>query len=158
MEEMAIRALSPAFIIFAARTKLKQLAKHAIIVVGGWWVSKPDRKGNKKQNGNFNFTAAGNVTHEQVVQFQHVFLEHLKISAVVTVGNWVWAQLCNVRTTDHQQNIAGPDALMKEMRHNPILTSVPLPQMPHYACAPHNLVEYTTVVFAYMDSTGNVAK
>jgi hypothetical protein len=92
-EEEAIRALSLAFLILAARTKIEQLTKHAIILVGGWWVSKLNKKGNKKRNSNFNFTAAGNVTHKQVVQFQHVFLEHLKVGAIVTAGNWVWAQL-----------------------------------------------------------------
>jgi hypothetical protein len=92
-EEEAIRALSPAFIILAARTKIEQLTKHAIVLVGGWWVSKADKKGNKKKNGNFNFTAAGNITHEQVIKFQHVLLEHLKVGAIVTAGNWVWAQL-----------------------------------------------------------------
>jgi hypothetical protein len=106
-EEEAIWALSPAFLILAARTKIEQLTKHTIVLVGGWWVSKLDKKGNKKRNGNFNFTAAGNVTHEQVMQFQHVFLEHLKFGAIVTAGNWVWAQLQHVRTSDHQQNIAG---------------------------------------------------
>jgi hypothetical protein len=157
-EEEAIRALSPAFLILAARTKIEQLTKHAIVLVGGWWVSKLDKKGNKKQNGNGNFTAAGTVTHEQVIQFQHVFLEHLKVGAIVTAGNWVWAQLRHVRTADHQQNIAGPDTLIKEMRRNGILANVPIPQMPHYACAPHNLGEYATVVFAYMDHTGKIAK
>jgi hypothetical protein len=88
-EEAAIRALSPAFLILAARTKIEQLTKHAIILVGGWWVSKLDKKGNKKRNGNFNFTAAGNITHEQVIQFQHVSLEHLKVGAIITAGNWV---------------------------------------------------------------------
>jgi hypothetical protein len=92
-EEEAICALSPAFIILAARTKIEQLTKHAIVLVGGWWVSKLDKKGHKKRNGNFNFTAAGHVSHEQVIQFQHVFLEHLKVGAIVTAGNWVWAQL-----------------------------------------------------------------
>jgi hypothetical protein len=157
-EEEAICALSPAFLILAARTKIEQLTKHAIVLVGGWWVSKLDKKGNKKRNGNFNFTAAGNVTHEQVVQFQHVFLEHLKVGAIITAGNWVWAQLRHVRTTDHQQNIAGPDTLIKEMRQNGILANVPIPQMPHYACAPHNLGEHATVVFAYMDHTGKITK
>jgi hypothetical protein len=157
-EEDAIRALSPAFIILAARTKIEQLTKHAIVLVGGWWVSKLDKKGHKKRNGNFNFTAAGSVSHEQVIQFQHVFLEHLKVGTIVTAGNWVWAQLRHVRTTDHQQNIAGPDTLIKEMRHNAVLANVPIPQMPHYACAPHNLGEYATVVFAYMDHTGKIAK
>jgi hypothetical protein len=157
-EETAIRALSPAFLILAARTKIEQLTKHTIVLVGGWWVSKPDKKGNKKRNGNFNFTAAGNITHEQVIQFQHVFLEHLKVGAIVTAGNWVWAQLRHVRTTDHQQNIAGPDVLIKEMQQNGILANVPIPQMPHYACAPHNLGEYATVVFAYMDHTSKIAK
>jgi hypothetical protein len=57
-EEEAIRALSPAFIILAARTKIEQLTKHAIVLVGGWWVSKLDKKGHKRRNGNFNFTAA----------------------------------------------------------------------------------------------------
>jgi hypothetical protein len=142
----------------AARTKIEQLTKHAIVLVGGWWVSKLNKKGNKKRNGNFNFTAAGNITHEQVMQFQHVFLEHLKIGAIVTAGNWVWAQLRHVRTADHQQNIAGPDTLISEMRRNAILADVPIPQMPHYACAPHNLGEYATVVFAYMDHTGRIAK
>jgi hypothetical protein len=157
-EEDAIRALSPAFIILAARTKIEQLTKHTIVLVGGWWVSKLDKKGHKKRNGNFNFTAAGHVTHEQVIQFQHVFLEHLKVGAIVTAGNWVWAQLRHVRTTDHQQNVAGPDVLIKEMRRNAVLADVPIPQMPHYACAPHNLGEYATVVFAYMDHTGKIAK
>jgi 6-phosphofructokinase len=157
-EEEAIRALSPAFIILAARSKIEQLTKHAIVLVGGWWVSKLDKKGHKRRNGNFNFTAAGNVSHEQVMQFQHVFLEHLKVGAIVTAGNWVWAQLRHVRTTDHQQNIAGPDTLIKEMRRNAVLANVPIPQMPHYACAPHNLGEYATVVFAYMDHTGKIAK
>jgi hypothetical protein len=100
-EEVAICALSLAFLILAAHTKIEQLTKHAIVLVGGWWVSKLDKKGNKKQNGNFNFTAAGNVTHEQVIQFQHVFLEHLKVGAIVTASNWVWAQLRHVCTTDH---------------------------------------------------------
>jgi hypothetical protein len=158
LEEEAIRALSPAFIILAARTKTEQLTKHAIVLVGGWWVSKLDKKGHKKRNGNFNFTAAGHVSHEQVIQFQHVFLEHLKVGAIVTAGNWVWAQLRHVRTTDHQQNVAGPDTLIKEMRRNAVLANVPIPQMPHYACAPHNLGEYATVVFAYMDHTGKIAK
>jgi hypothetical protein len=157
-EEEVIRALSPAFLILAAHTKIEQLTKHAIVLVGGWWVSKLDKKGNKKRNGNFNFTAAGNVTHEQVVQLQHVFLEHLKVGAIVTASNWVWVQLRHVCTTDHQQNIAGPDILIKEMRHNGILANVPIPQMPHHACAPHNLGEHTTVVFAYMDHTGKIAK
>jgi hypothetical protein len=157
-EEDAIRALSPAFLILAAHTKIEQLTKHAIVLVGGWWVVKLNKKGNKKCNGNFNFTAAGNVSHEQVIQFQHVFLEHLKVGAIVTAGNWVWAQLRNVRTTDHQQNVAGPDTLIKEMRHNTVLAEVPIPQMPHYACTPHNLGEYATVVFAYMDHTGKIAK
>jgi hypothetical protein len=157
-EEEAIRALSPAFLILAARTKIEQLTKHAIVLVGGWWVSKTDKKGNRKKNGNFNFTAAGNVTHEQVIKFQHVLLEHLKVGAIVTAGNWVWAQLRHVRTTDHQQNVAGPDTLIKEMRHNTVLADVPIPQMLHYACAPHNLGEYATVVFAYMDHTGKIAK
>jgi hypothetical protein len=157
-EEDAIRALSPAFLILAARTKIEQLTKHAIVLVGGWWVSKLDKKGNKKRNGNFNFTAAGNVSHEQVIKFQHVFLEHLKVGAIVTAGNWVWAQLRHVRTTDHQQNVTGPDTLINEMRRNAVLANVPIPQMPHYACAPHNLGEYATVVFAYMDHTGKVAK
>jgi hypothetical protein len=157
-EEEAIRSFSPAFIILAARTKIEQLTKHAIVLVGGWWVSKLDKKGHKKRNGNFNFTAAGNVSHEQVIQFQHVFLEHLKVGAIVTAGNWVWAQLRHVRTTDHQQNVTGPDTLIKEMRRNVVLANVPIPQMPHYACAPHNLGEYATVVFAYMDHTGKIAK
>jgi hypothetical protein len=157
-EEEAIRALSPAFIILAARTKIEQLTKHTIVLVGGWWVSKLDKKGHKRRNGNFNFTAAGTVSHEQVLQFQHVFLEHLKVGAIVTAGNWVWAQLRHVRTTDHQQNVAGPDILIKEMRRNAVLANVPIPQMPHYACAPHNLGEYATVVFAYMDHTGKIAK
>jgi hypothetical protein len=157
-EEEAIRALSPAFIILAARTKIEQLTKHAIVLVGGWWVSKLDKKGHKRRNGNFNFTAAGHVSHEQVMQFQHVLLEHLKVGAIVTASNWVWAQLRHVRTADHQQNVAGPDTLIKEMRRNAVLTDVPIPQMPHYACAPHNLGEYATVVFAYMDHTGRVAK
>jgi hypothetical protein len=157
-EEEAIRALSPAFIILAARTKIEQLTKHAIVLVGGWWVSKLDKKGHKRRNGNFNFTAAGTVSHEQVMQFQHVLLEHLKVGAIVTAGNWVWAQLRHVRTTDHQQNVAGPDILIKEMRRNAVLANVPIPQMPHYVCAPHNLGEYATVVFAYMDHTGKVAK
>jgi hypothetical protein len=126
-EEEAIRALSPAFLILAARTKIEQLTKHTIVLVGGWWVSKLDKKGSKKRNGNFNFTAAGNVTHEQVMQFQHVFLEHLKVRAIVTAGNWVWAQLRHVRTSDHQQNIAGPDTLINEMRRNAILANVPIP-------------------------------
>jgi hypothetical protein len=141
-----------------ARTKIEQLTKHAIVLVGGWWVSKLNKKGSKKRNGNFNFTVAGNVTHEQVMQFQHVFLEHLKVGAIVTAGNWVWAQLRHVRTSDHQQNIAGPDTLINEMRRNAILADVPIPQMPHYACIPHNLGEYATVVFAYMDHTGKIAK
>jgi hypothetical protein len=157
-EEEAIRALSPAFLILAARTKIEQLTKHAIVLVGGWWVSKTDKKGNRKKNGNFNFTAAGNVTHEQVIKFQHVLLEHLKVGAIVTAGNWVWAQLRHVRTSNHQQNVAGPDTLIKEMRRNAVLADVPIPQMPHYACAPHNLGEYATVVFAYMDHTGKIAK
>jgi hypothetical protein len=157
-EEEAIRALSPAFLILTARTKIEQLTKHAIVLVSGWWVSKLDKKGNKKRNSNFNFTVAGNITHEQVVQFQHIFPEHLKVGAIVTAGNWVWAQLRYVRTTDHQQNIAGPDALIKEMRHNGILANVPIPQMPHYACAPHNLGEHAMIVFAYMDHTGKIAK
>jgi hypothetical protein len=157
-EEEAIRALSPAFIILAARTKIEQLTKHAIVLVGGWWVSKLDKKGHKRRNGNFNFTAAGHVSHEQVMQFQHILLEHLKVGAIVTAGNWVWAQLRHVRTTDHQQNVAGPDILIKEMRRNAVLADVPIPQMPHYACAPHNLGEYATVVFAYMDHTGKIAK
>jgi hypothetical protein len=148
----------PSFLILAARTKIEQLTKHAIVLVGGWWVSKLDKKGNKKRNGNFNFTAAGNVTHEQVVQFQHIFLEHLKVGTIITAGNWVWAQLRHVCTTDHQQNIAGPDTLIKEMRRNGILANVPIPQMPHYACAPHNLGEHVTVVFAYMDHTGKITK
>jgi hypothetical protein len=157
-EEEAIRALLPAFLILVARTKIEQLTKHTIVLVGGWWVSKLDKKGNKKRNGNFNFTAAGNITHKQVMQFQHVFLEHLKVGAIVTAGNWVWAQLRHVRTADHQQNIAGPDTLISEMRRNAILADVPIPQMPHYACAPLNLGEYATVVFAYMDHTGRIAK
>jgi hypothetical protein len=157
-EEAAIRALSLAYLILAACTKFKQLTKHAIVLVGGWWVFKPDKKGNKKRNSNFNFTAAGNITHEQVIQFQHMFLEHLKVGAIVTAGNWVWAQLRHVCTTDHQQNIAGLDVLIKEMRQNSILANAPIPQMPHYACAPHNLGEYATVVFAYMDHTGKIAK
>jgi hypothetical protein len=157
-EEEAIRALSPAFLILAAHTKIEQLTKHAIVLVGGWWVSKADKKGNKKKNGNFNFTVAGNVSHEQVIKFQHVFLEHLKVGAIVTAGNWVWAQLRHVQTSDHQQNVAGPDTLIKEMRRNAVLADVPIPQMPHYACAPHNLGEYATVVFAYMDHTGKIAK
>jgi hypothetical protein len=115
-EEDAIWALSPAFLILAARTKIEQLTKHAIVLVGGWWVSKLDKKGNKKHNGNFNFTAAGNISHEQVIKFQHIFLEHLKVGAIVTAGNWVWAQLRHVRTTDRQQNVAGPDTLINEMR------------------------------------------
>jgi hypothetical protein len=157
-EEEAIRALSPAFLILAAHTKIEQLTKHTIVLVGGWWVSKLDKKGNKKRNRNFNFTVAGNVSHDQVIQFQHVFLEHLKVGAIVTAGNWVWAQLRHVCTSDHQQNIAGPDTLINEMRRNAILANVPIPQMPHYTCAPHNLGEYTTVVFAYMDHTGKIAK
>jgi hypothetical protein len=44
------------------------------------------------------------------------------------------------------------------MRRNAVLANVPIPQMPHYACAPHNLGEYATVVFAYMDHTGKIAK
>jgi hypothetical protein len=67
-EEEAIRALSPAFIILAARTKIEQLTKHAIVLVGGWWVSKLDKKGQKKRNGNFNFTAAGTVSHDVTSQ------------------------------------------------------------------------------------------
>jgi hypothetical protein len=157
-EEEAIRALSPAFLILAARTKIEQLTKHTIVLVSGWWVSKLDKKGNKKRNRNFNFTAAGNITHKQVIQFQHVFLEHLKVGAIVTAGNWVWAQLRHVRTADHQQNVAGPDTLIKEMRCNSVLANIPIPQMLHYACAPHNLGEYATVVFAYMDHMGKVAK
>jgi hypothetical protein len=33
----------------------------SISVVGGWWVVKANKKGNRRRNGNFNFTVVGHV-------------------------------------------------------------------------------------------------
>jgi hypothetical protein len=115
-EENNIRQLSEQFLIMSAQLAIENITAASISVVGGWWVVKADKKGNRRRNGNFNFTVAGHVPHEQVLPFQHVFLEHLKVGAVVTAGNWVWANLQNVPTTDPLGNIAGPGVLLKEMR------------------------------------------
>jgi hypothetical protein len=157
-EENNIRQLSEQFLIMSARLAIEQITAASIAVVGGWWVVKADKKGNRHRNGNFNFTVAGHVPHERVLPFQHVFLEHLKVGAVVTAGNWVWANLRNVPTTDPLGNIAGPGALLKEMRRNPILADLSFPQMPHYTCNPNNLRDTATVAFAYLDATGKVAR
>jgi hypothetical protein len=158
VEENTIRQLSEQFLIMSARLAIEKITAASIAVVGGSWVVKADKKGNRRRNGNFNFTVAGHVPHERVLPFQHVFLEHLKVGAVVTAGNWVWANLCNVPTTDPLGNIAGPGALLKEMRQNPILTDLSFPQMPHYTCNPNNLRDTATVAFAYLDTTGKVAR
>jgi hypothetical protein len=142
----------------SARLAIEKITAASISVVGGWWVVKADKKGNRRRNGNFNFTVAGHVPHERVLPFQHVFLEHLKVGAVVTAGNWVWANLRNVPTTDPLGNIAGPGVLLKEMRRNPILADLSFPQMPHYTCNPNNLRDTATVAFAYLDATGKVAR
>jgi hypothetical protein len=157
-EENNIRQLSEQFIIMSARLAIEQITAASISVVGGWWVVKADKKGNRCRNGNFNFTVAGHVPHERVLPFQHVFLEHLKVGAVVTAGNWVWANLRNVPTTDPLGNIAGLGVLLKEMRRNPILADLSFPQMPHYTCNPNNLRDTATVAFAYLDATGKVAR
>jgi hypothetical protein len=157
-EENNIRQLSEQFLIMSARLAIEKITTASISVVGGWWVVKADKKGNRRCNGNFNFTVAGHVPHEQILPFQHVFLEHLKVGAVVTAGNWVWANLRNVPTTDPMGNIAGPEVLLKEMRQNPILADLSFPQMPHYTCNPNNLRDTATVAFAYLDVTGKVAR
>jgi hypothetical protein len=107
-EENNICQLSEQFLIMSARLAIEKITAASISVVGGWWVVKADKKGNRRRNSNFNFTVAGHVPHERVLPFQHVFLEHLKVGAVVTVGNWVWANLRNVPTTDPLGNITGP--------------------------------------------------
>jgi hypothetical protein len=78
-EEAAICSLTEQFIIMSARLTIEQMTAASIAIVGGWWVVKADKKGNKHPNGNFNFTVAGQVPHERVLPFQHVFLEHLKV-------------------------------------------------------------------------------
>jgi hypothetical protein len=157
-EENNIRQLSEQFLIMSARLAIEKITATSISVVGGWWVVKADKKGNRRRNGNFNFTVAGHVPHERILPFQHVFLEHLKVGAMVTAGNWVWANLRNVPTTDPLGNIAGPGVLLKEMRRNPILADLSFPQMPHYTCNPNNLCNTATVAFAYLDATGKVAR
>jgi hypothetical protein len=157
-EENNIRQLSEQFLIMSARLAIEKIMAAFISVVGGWWVVKADKKGNCHRNGNFNFTVAGHVPHEWILPFQHVFLEHLKVGAMVTAGNWVWANLRNVPTMDPLGNIAGPGVLLKEMRRNPILADLSFPQMPHYTCNPNNLHDTATVAFAYLDTTGKVAR
>jgi hypothetical protein len=157
-EENTIRQLSEQFLIMSACLAIEKITAASIAVVGGWWVVKADKKGNRRRNRNFNFTVAGHVPHECVLPFQHVFLKHLKVGAVVTAGNWVWANLRNVPTTDPLGNVAGPGALLKEMRRNPILADLSFPQMPHYTCNPNNLRDTATVAFAYLDVTGKVAR
>jgi hypothetical protein len=157
-EENKIRQLSEQFLIMSARLAIEQITAASISVVGGWWVVKANKKGNRRRNGNFNFMVAGHVPHERILPFQHIFLEHLKVSAVVTAGNWVWENLRNVPTIDPLGNIAGPGVLLKEMRQNPILADLSFPQMPHYTCNPNNLCDTATVAFAYLDATGKVAR
>jgi hypothetical protein len=157
-EENNICQLSEQFIIMSAWLAIEQITAASISVVGSWWVVKADKKGNHRRNGNFNFTVAGHVPHECILPFQHVFLEHLKVGAVVTAGNWVWANLRNIPTMDPLGNIAGLGVLLKEMRRNLILADLSFPQMPHYTCNPNNLRDTATVAFAYLDATGKVAR
>jgi hypothetical protein len=157
-EETAIQNLSEQFLIMSARLAIEKITAAAITVVGGWWVFKADKKGNKHHNTNFNFTVAGHIPHEHILPFQHVFLEHLKVGAVVTAGNWVWANLRNVLTTDPLGNVAGPVVLLKEMRRNQIMADLSFPQLLHYTCNPNNLRDTATVPFSYLDATGKVAR
>jgi hypothetical protein len=54
-EENNIRQLSEQFLIMSARLAIEKITAASISVVGGWWVVKADKKGNRRRNGNFNF-------------------------------------------------------------------------------------------------------
>ncbi|KAH9023987.1 hypothetical protein EDB84DRAFT_1564554 [Lactarius hengduanensis] len=96
---------------------------------------------------------------EWILQFSKFLLQPFPGGTLIPAEGWCWAQLREVLVHDDDNTVRTEESLFEEITRNPVFDGIPFVQRPHWERDVMRIDTATaTVIFAYIDPAGKVAK
>ncbi|KAH9031227.1 hypothetical protein EDB85DRAFT_2241827 [Lactarius pseudohatsudake] len=151
-KETLLRASIPGLIATSVRTAIERSTPAPIHILSAQWAK------GVETTGNFVYSISGKIPMERILQFSKFLLQPFPGGTLLPAEGWCWAQLRDVRLRDDDGHIFSEDTLMTELIHNPVFQGIPFVTKPHWLNDITKIeTDTSTVVFAYIDTTGKVA-
>ncbi|KAH9043568.1 hypothetical protein EDB84DRAFT_1559176 [Lactarius hengduanensis] len=151
--EAALRGDLPERIAASVRSAIERSTSNPIKILSGRWA-----KGVEK-TGNYVYKLTGKIPMERILQFSKFLLQPFPGGTLIPAEGWCWAQLREVLVHDDDNTVHSEETLFEEITRNPVFDGIPFVQRPHWE---RNIISIdtatATVVFAYIDPAGKVAK
>ncbi|KAH9021582.1 hypothetical protein EDB85DRAFT_2152297 [Lactarius pseudohatsudake] len=124
-----------------------------IKILSGRWA-----KGVEK-TGNYVYNITGKIPMERILQFSKFLLQPFPGGTLIPAEGWCWAQLRDVLVHNDSNAVYSEEDLFDEITRNPVFDGIPFVQRPHWERDIMKIDTATaTVIFAYIDPAGKVAK
>ncbi|KAH9020756.1 hypothetical protein EDB84DRAFT_1441712 [Lactarius hengduanensis] len=151
--EAALRGDLPERIAASVRSAIERSTSNPIKILSGRWA-----KGVEK-TGNYVYNITGKIPMDRILQFSKFLLQPFPGGTLIPAEGWCWAQLREVLVHDDDNNVHTEDTLFEEITRNPVFDGIPFVQRPHWERDIMKIDTATaTVIFAYIDPAGKVAK
>ncbi|KAH9024111.1 hypothetical protein EDB85DRAFT_2150724 [Lactarius pseudohatsudake] len=152
-KEAAIQGDLPERIAASVRSAIERNTSNPIKILSGRWA-----KGVEK-TGNYVYNITSKIPMEHILQFSKFLLQPFPGGSLIPADGWCWAQLREVLVHDDDNNMCTEETLFEELSRNPAFEGIPFVQRPHWERDIMTIDTATgTVVFAYIDPAGKVAK